>query len=145
MNRVSDLNGTFVGASRAPRKTALWNSLTAHQGSVPGSEIRLTVLNESTLRIERLVDGLAVEQRDVHFRFVAGYARITYPICHASVPEAVLVTSIGCGEIALTVTPGERALAVYSDAHVFGTMDLIPVPVDVVPEWSLFRRADQAP
>lgn len=141
MARLSDLNGIFASISTAGDHACLWNSLT---GQMDKSEIRLTVLNSSALQIERLADGGLVDRRVVPIRFVGGYARIGYPISQAVVAEAVLVTSVGCAQIALTLRPPDRALAVYTRAHVFATMDFIPVPADAVPEWAIFRRIDQA-
>lgn len=143
--RVSELNGTFVEPTSAGVQGSLWGCITGHETKSRGGQVRLTALNEHTLRVERLVNGSSVDHREISFRFVGGYARISYPICHAGIVDRVLLTTIGCGHIALTVPPGGHSLAVYSNAHIFVTADLLPVPADVRPDWGVFPAADTRP
>lgn len=146
MVHVSDLNGTYAGRATSGLHTSLWDSLTpGDDPNAAGSQIRLAVLNEKTLRIERLVNGVAVERRDMPFRFVGGYARMSWPVCGVTFYDGMVLTGVGCSQTVLTVTPGGRELAVYFDAHVFGTVYLIPIPVDTFPDWTEFTRVDEGP
>lgn len=143
MTRPSDLNGTFAGTASAGLHTSLWQSLTGQDAKACDSQMRLTALDEHTLRVERLVNGVAVERREMPLHFVGGYARISYPICGVRFYEGLLVTGVGCGQAVLTVPRGSHALAVYFDAHTFATVYLLPIPVDVFPSWSEFSAAEQ--
>jgi hypothetical protein len=143
MARASDLDGTFAGTASTGLHTSLWRSLTGQDAKARDSQMRLTVLDEHTLRVERLVNGVTVERRQMPFRVAGGYVRISYPTCGVGFYDGLLVTGIGCGQAVLTVLSNSHALAVYSDAHTFATVYLIPIPADVFPSWSEFSAAEQ--
>jgi hypothetical protein len=134
------IDGTYPGRAPSQGGSDLWEILTGQSvEDRPGQvrQISVRAVGDDSLNVVRMMNGVEVEQKNVHCTFEDGYIRLNRSLFQSNVE----MTHIGCLEIAIAAGKDETGIAVYQKENFWALWCLIiPVPADPLPRWDVFRK-----